>query len=265
MSAAASAAMTVMTQAALMRLPFLFVTRGGARDGSSSQASRSSGVLSQPCWNHSSARSSSPMYPKPAINEYMPAALAACASRSASPTNTHSPGFHADGLRGMQQRHRVRLAFGQRVAADDGAYAIVQLHFDQQRIGEPAGLVGDDAPGNPAPLERTEHLVAAFEQARVFGEALSVDVQQPHAHRFVRLGIQRAEAEPHQRMAAVRNLRAHGLERQRRELFLRAQLVQRFVEILRGVEQRAIEVEQHALDGAAHGATLAGRRVRCMR
>ena len=34
----------------------------------------------------------------------------------------------------------------QRVAADHGARAGVQPHFDQQRIGEPAGLVRDDAP-----------------------------------------------------------------------------------------------------------------------
>ncbi len=75
-------------------------------------------------------------------------------------------------------------------------------------------------------LERIEHLVAAFEEARVLCEALSVDVQQPHAHRLVRFGFQRAEAETHQRVAAVRHLRAHGLERQGRELFLGAQLVQ---------------------------------------
>ena len=66
-------------------------------------------------------------------------------------------------------------------------------------------------------------------------------------------------------MAAVRNLARTVSNDNGVEPFLRAQLVQRFVHVLRGVEQRAVEIEQHALDGAAHAAALPGRRVRCMR
>ena len=106
-----------------------------------------------------------------------------------------------------------------RVAADHGARAGVQLHLDQQRIGEPARLVGDDAPGETAVLELGQHFVAAFEQLRVFGELAAIDVEQPHAHGFVLVGRQRAEAEPHQRMAAVRDLATHRFVRQRRRDF----------------------------------------------
>ena len=75
---------------------------------------------------------------------------------------------------------------------------------------------------------------------------------------------QRAEAEPHQRMAAVRNLAAHRLEGQRREVFLGAHGIERLHHVLRGVEQRAVEIEQHALDDARSWRP-ADRRFRCMR
>ena len=102
----------------------------------------------------------------------------------------------------------------------------------------------------------------------MLGELLAIDVEQPHAHGLVLGGL---AASPNARrtsaLAAVRNLAAHLLVRQRRELLLGAQRVQRFHHVLRGVEQRAVEVEQHALIGAFdRGASVGGvARVRCMR
>ncbi len=49
------------------------------------------------------------------------------------------------------------------------------------------------------------------------------------------------------------------------QAFLRAQRIQRFGHVERGVEQRAVEIEQHAFDEIAHAATVTGRRLRCMR
>ena len=63
------------------------------------------------------------------------------------------------------------------------------------------------------------------------------------------VGRQHAEPEAHERVAAVRDLAAHLFERQRREIFLGAQRVQRFAHVERGIEQRAVEIEQHAADG----------------
>ena len=97
----------------------------------------------------------------------------------------------------------MRFALRQRVAADDGARPLVQIDFDQQRIGEPARFVGDDAPGKAAAFELGEHFVAALEQLGVLGELPAVDLEQAHAHGFVLLGRQRAEPEAHQRVSAV--------------------------------------------------------------
>ena len=89
----------------------------------------------------------------------------------------------------------------------------------------------------------------------------------------MRIGIERAETEPDQRVAAVRNLAAYRFEWQGRELFLGTQRIQRVHEVVGGVEQRAIQVEQHGLDGdavvrfleRAHARTGARPRVRCIR
>jgi hypothetical protein len=68
------------------------------------------------------------------------------------------------------------------------------------------------------------------------------------------------------------NLAAHQLVRQRREVFLGAQRIQRVHKVLGGVEQGSVEIEQHRLDGAVawflvrgHSGTFARSRVRCMR
>ena len=47
----------------------------------------------------------------------------------------------------------------------------------------------------------------------------------------------------------MRNLAAHHLVGQRRELLLGAQRVQRVHHVLCGVEQCSVEIEQHSLDG----------------
>ena len=87
--------------------------------------------------------------------------------------HVHAFGRRDPWLRRVQQRQRdAALRSRQRVAADHGTRARVQAQLHQQRIGEPAGLVGDDAPVQAAPLERRQHFVAALEQAGVSGELL---------------------------------------------------------------------------------------------
>ena len=80
------------------------------------------------------------------------------------------------------------LALGSVSPLTTAACARVQADFHEQRIGEPAGLVGDDAPVQPAAFERGQHFVAAFEQAGVLGELPAIDVEQPLAHALVRVG-----------------------------------------------------------------------------
>ena len=143
---------------------------------------------------------------------------------------------------------------------------VCSFDLDQQRIGEPAGLVGDDAPGEAAALELASASRRRLRTARVcLASWLAIDVEQPHAHRFVfgRPAACRIRAAPargrHARPGSARFRRAAAAR-----LLLGAQLVQRIGHVVRGVEQRAVEIEQHALDGRPSW-RRASRRARCMR
>ncbi len=57
----------------------------------------------------------------------------------------------------MQQRQRVGLALGDRVAAHGAGRAPVEAERLEQRVREPARLVRDDAPGQPAASSVVEH------------------------------------------------------------------------------------------------------------
>jgi hypothetical protein len=158
----------------------------------------------------------------------------------------------------------MRFALREGVAAHDGARARVEIHLDQQRLREPTRLVRDDAPRKPAVFDVAQHFVAAGEQAGVLRELSAVEGQQPFPHRFVFRGRQHAERQPDERVAAVRDLAADFLVEQRRQVLLGAQGVQRVGEVVRRVEQRAVEIEQHAADRLAVGAAHRARR-RCSR
>ena len=200
----------------------------------------------------------------------MPAACAACMSRSASPTYTHLARAGRPSSRAAcSSGARMRFAMRERVAAHDGVRARVQFHFDEQRIGEPAGLVRDDAPGESATFELLEHRVAAVEQAGVPGELLAIDVQQPHAHRFVIVGRQCAEPEARERMTAVRDLAAHLVERQRRRDSPRRAICSA-LRTCRARYRAAFRRDRTGRRGwrsrgSVHGDICAARRFRCMR
>ena len=151
------------------------------------------------------------------------------------------------------------LALVDRVAADHAAGAPGQVELLQQWIGEPARLVGHDAPGQAFGLERGEHLLEAREQPGARGEVLGVDRQEPLAQPFELVALCRWKTHGDQSYRAVRHGRAHRAERQRFEAFFLPQQVQRADHVRRGVEQRAVEVEQNGV-GAGHAAAIGGSR-----
>ena len=183
----------------------------------------------------------------------MPAACAACMSRSASPTYTHSPGRNAHGLRGVQQRQRMRLALGQRVAADHRARAGVQADFDQQRIGEPARLVGDDAPVQRRGVRGRRAFRRRLRTGRCAWRA-ACDRCPAAACAWPR--VRRAAASPNDSFTSAlapcetwQRTCSYGSGAR---FSCGAQRIQRVRHVVRGVEQRAVEIEQHAADGAGH-------------
>jgi hypothetical protein len=112
-----------------------------------------------------------------------------------------------------------------------------------------------------------------LEQAGVAGQLRPVELEQAHPHRFVLGGRERAERKTHQRMPAMGDLAADLLIRQWRKVLLRTKLVKGIHHVACGVEQRAVEVEQHTTDprtaapadhGDSPGSDPRGRR-RCIK
>ena len=83
-----------------------------------------------------------------------------------APGVTDVPGLlrrTADQGTGMEDGLWVRFALFAGVSADDAGGAPMQVHRLDQRIRQPGGLVGDDAPGDIALLEQFEESLVATE------------------------------------------------------------------------------------------------------
>ncbi len=148
------------------------------------------------------------------------------------------------------------------VAADHDGSPLreIQARDDGQR--EPRRLVGDDAPGNAGGLERRQHLVDALERMRALQQPGLV-VREERVAQRLELGLPRrhAEGDAHHAARAGAHHRAQHLERQRFQPVVGAQAVGGAGEVGGAVDQRAVEVEQHAAHGAdAGGHQACGRR-----
>ncbi len=114
----------------------------------------------------------------------------------------------------------------------------------------------------PERLDGVEDRVETVEQPRVNRKRRAIEVQEPPAQRFVALGLGLPECQPQEPRRAMRNERADLREGQGFESFGDAQAIERRGHVRRRVEQRAVEVEQHAAQSAACRHARDGRRGR---
>ena len=161
--------------------------------------------------------------------------------------------------RGQQQRSRVRLALRQGVTRHDTARALVEAEGFEQRHGEEAGLVRDDAPADGAAFECLEHGLESGEQARVGSEGGAVEIEQPHAQPLERLAREIRKGKLREPVRAVRDLCARKIVGEGLPALLHAHEIQCGDHVGRGVEQCAVQIEQH---GADRRAQTALRRIR---
>ena len=82
-------------------------------------------------------------------------------------------------LGGFELRIRVRVDVPGRVAGNDARCTFIESQRFKQGGGQPARLVGDDAPAAPDTLDPPQHLGHPGKQPRVFGEVFAVNVEQP--------------------------------------------------------------------------------------
>jgi hypothetical protein len=128
---------------------------------------------------------------------------------------------------------------------------------------EARGLVRDDTPWGTRPFQCREHHLDAVERPRRLQQAGFV-VREERVAQFLEPGLARLDAErdaDHAARAGAHH-RAQRGERQRCQAVVDAQPVGGAGKVGRAVDQRAVEVEQHAANGRPHrgAAHAAGRR-----
>ena len=142
----------------------------------------------------------------------------------------------------------MRFAIGAGVAADDAAGTCVETHGVHQRVGQPSGFVGDDAPGDVVVFDVRQYRFHSGEQLRADTQIVGIVIEEKPTSLFetrcIRLDT---EAQADQRDAAVRYDRPDGLVRQRVATVVLQRGVERRGEIRRGVDEGAVEIEQHGL------------------
>jgi hypothetical protein len=77
----------------------------------------------------------------------------------------------------MQQRHRMRLALAQGIPADHAREPLAQAELLEERVGEPSGLVGDDAEGEAPRGKLGEHRIHSGKEPRPSAERGAVDLE----------------------------------------------------------------------------------------
>ena len=140
----------------------------------------------------------------------------------------------------------MRLRMRRSVAGDHRGSTVMEAQRSDQRVGEAARLVGDDAPGVATLLERLEHRQHRREDPGFARHALFVAAQEVVAQRDETLVVG-SELESHADHAARARAdhRPKALERQCRQAVRDAQVVGRTGQVGRAVDQRAVQVEQH--------------------
>ena len=155
-------------------------------------------------------------------------------------------GSHAVQRRQVQQRHRVRLAFGQGVAADDVREVVVDAHRPRQHARHALGLVGRHRHRHAGVRQCIERFDGAGIEACVEQQAVLVVDHQPRHHRVHvggAAGMAQGAFEQHARAQA--DPRAHGgLVLAGVAKFLEG-AVHRLGDVGGAVDQGAVEVEQH--------------------
>ena len=88
------------------------------------------------------------------------------------------PGFSAGQFTGMQHGRRVRFALVQCVATDNGRGTVIQAQVFQERVCQPAGLVGDNPPADTAFTKHVKYVRDAGKWPGQPGDILPVGFQQ---------------------------------------------------------------------------------------
>jgi hypothetical protein len=179
----------------------------------------------------------------------MPAATPAATSRSGVADVKTTRRGNAQSLRTGEQRRRMRLGVRRRVSCDDRAGACRKAQQRRKRRRESFRLVGDDSPAQSARLDRIEERRHAVEQRRVDTERGRIVIEKRVAqHGIRRIPRMQVETGAEQAASAVRRVIAQPFERQRVEALVEPQPVERAREVGRGIGERAVEIEQHAVD-----------------
>ncbi|MNT06217.1 hypothetical protein D3C72_1408730 [compost metagenome] len=169
---------------------------------------------------------------------------------------------NTDGLRGVQQRQRMRLALGQGVTTDQHRATLLPavLRHDQPR--QVLGLVGDDAPHGTGRVQRLEHAGDAIEQHGVPADRGFVALQELGNQRIALGRVQFWKRGRHHRPRALGHHRTQLRRIDRCATALGQHRIKRRDEVRRTVEQSAVQVEQHCTRErrGGHGALTAWAR-----
>ena len=169
-------------------------------------------------------------------------------------THVHAVfGGNANGLRSVQQRQRVRLAFGQAVTADQHRTALLPAMLRQDQARQVLGFVGDDAPHRTGLIQRGEHAGHAVEQHCVLADQRFIALQEFRDQCIARSGIQVRERGRDHRPRALRHHRAQCGRIDGCTTTFGQHRVAGGDEVRRAVQQRAIQVEQHRRREAGGG------------
>ena len=141
----------------------------------------------------------------------MPAACAACTSRSASPTYTQEIGATFASCAAVQQRSRVRFAFGQGVAADDAGERRVNASSSSRGSVSHAGLLVTIPATKPRASSEFRTSWHPGEQVRVRAEGASINLQKALQESGSLSGVRQRKTGLHHPGPAVADGGAHSL------------------------------------------------------
>ncbi len=156
-------------------------------------------------------------------------------------------------LAGKEHGGGVGLAHRQSVGADGDAATGKRRQRSQQRLGEKARLVGDDAPGQLFLVEPLDKIHHAFIGAGADTEVGRVVVEQGGAKAGGAQLLQQlvTKTGPEQPEGPVRGSLTDDVVRKRRKAFAYQHMVDGSAEIRRGVEQGTVQIKQHAAKGCS--------------
>ncbi len=155
------------------------------------------------------------------------------------------------------KRARIGLVHGKAAAPANRREAVRRREFFEEQARHGLGLVGADGetkPRRPEPIERRER---AGKEAAFVGDMRLIVNEKVANQRIRARQIERralaGEAALDQRPRAGPDERPRGLESERRQPLAQQQDVERADEIMRGVGQRAVEIENQNWGADRHG------------